>query len=138
MWLLLFYFSSSRCRGLVCDLRFWYFLVILTYFVTLLHDNAPAHTSSIAHMFRSTRACLFKPSLFTDLDPYYLYIFPRQKKNIEGCIYHNRDATRGIWKVLSMVFYLSNRFTNPIMFDIILKNYFSCMLWHKFQEDIIM
>ena len=33
--------------------------------------------------------------------------------------------TRGIWKVLSMVFYLSNLFTNPIMFDIILKNYFS-------------
>ena len=30
-------------------------------------------------------------------------------------------TTRGIWKVLSMVLYLSNRFTNPIMFDIILK-----------------
>ena len=47
-------------------------------------------------------------------------------------------CTRGIWKVLSMVFYLSNRFTNPIMFDIILKNYHSSMLWHKFHGDIIM
>ena len=46
--------------------------------------------------------------------------------------------TRGIWKVLSMVFYLSNRFTNFIIFGIILKNYLSSMLWHKFHEDIIM
>ena len=46
--------------------------------------------------------------------------------------------TRGIWKVLSMVFYLSNGFTNPIMFGIILKSYLSPMLWHKFHEDIIM
>ena len=45
--------------------------------------------------------------------------------------------TRGIWKVLSMVFYLSNRFINPIMFGIILKSYLSSMLWHKFHEDII-
>ena len=46
--------------------------------------------------------------------------------------------TRGIWQVLSTVFYISNRFTNPIMFGIILKSYFSSMLWHKFNEDIIM
>ena len=46
--------------------------------------------------------------------------------------------TRGIWKVLSMVFYLSNRFTNPIMFGIILKSYLFSMLPHKFYEDIIM
>ena len=45
---------------------------------------------------------------------------------------------RGIWKALSMVFYLSNLFTNPIMFDFILKSYFFSMLWHKFHEDIIM
>ena len=45
--------------------------------------------------------------------------------------------TRGIWKVLSMVFYLSSRFTNPIMFGIILISYFSPMLWQKFHEDII-
>ena len=31
----------------------------------------------------------------------------------------------GVWKVLSMVFYLSNQFTNPIMFGIILKRYSS-------------
>ena len=48
------------------------------------------------------------------------------------------NCTRGIWKVLSMVLYLSNQCTNPIMFDIILKNYLSFMLWHKLQEDIIM
>ena len=46
--------------------------------------------------------------------------------------------TRGIWKVLSMVFYLSNRYTNLIMFGIILKSYLFSMLWHKFHEDIIM
>ena len=32
----------------------------------------------------------------------------------------------------------SNRFTNPIMFDIILKSYLSSMLWHNFYENIIM
>ena len=46
--------------------------------------------------------------------------------------------TRGIWKVLSMVFYLGNQFTNLIMFGIILKSYLFSMLWHKFHEDIIM
>ena len=46
--------------------------------------------------------------------------------------------TRGIWKVLSMVFYLSNRFTKPIMFGIILKSHLFSMLWHKFHEDIMM
>ena len=47
-------------------------------------------------------------------------------------------CTRGIWKVLSMVFYLSNRLINPIMFGIILKSHFSTMLWHKCHEDVIM
>ena len=47
-------------------------------------------------------------------------------------------CTRGIWKVLSMVFYLSYRFTKPIMFGIILKSHRSSMLWNKFHEDIIM
>ena len=46
--------------------------------------------------------------------------------------------TRGIWKVLSMVIYLRNRFTKPIMFGIILKNHLSSMLWHKFHADIMM
>ena len=57
----------------------------------------------------------------------------RQQSSRERILY-----TRGIWKVLSMVFYLSNRFTNPIMFDIILKNPLSSMLWYKFREDIVM
>ena len=46
--------------------------------------------------------------------------------------------TRGIWKVRSMVFYLSNQFTNPIMFGIILKSYLSSLLYHKFYEDVMM
>ena len=33
------------------------------------------------------------------------------------------ETTRVIWKVLSMVFYLRNPFTNPIMFGIILKRH---------------
>ena len=45
---------------------------------------------------------------------------------------------RGIWKVLSTVFYLSNRFLKPIIFGIILKRYLSTFLRHKFHEDIIM
>ena len=49
------------------------------------------------------------------------------------CLY-----TRGIWKVLSMVFYLSNRFTKPIMFGILLKSHLSSMLWYKFHEYIVM
>ena len=46
--------------------------------------------------------------------------------------------TRGISKVHSMFFYLSNRFTNPIVFGIILMCYLSSMLWHKFHEVVIM
>ena len=38
----------------------------------------------------------------------------------------------------SMVLYLSNRFTNPSMFGIILKSQPSSMIWHKFHEVIIM
>ena len=46
--------------------------------------------------------------------------------------------TRGIWQVLSMVFYLNNRFINPIMFGINLKRYLSSKLWHNYHEDVIM
>ena len=46
--------------------------------------------------------------------------------------------TRGIWKVFSMVFYLSNRFTNPVMFGFIWKNYLSPIIWHNFHKDIIL
>ena len=53
-------------------------------------------------------------------------------------LHDNALCMRGIWKVLSMVLYLSNQFTNPIMFGIILKRYLSSMLLHKFHEDIIM
>ena len=44
----------------------------------------------------------------------------------------------GIWKVLSMVCYLSTQFTNPIIFGIILKKYLFSLLLHKFHEDVMM
>ena len=47
-------------------------------------------------------------------------------------------STRGIWKALSMVFYLSNRFTKLTMFGTILKNNLSSVLWHTFHENIIL
>ena len=37
-----------------------------------------------------------------------------------------------------MIFYLNNRFTNTVMFGIILKSYLSSILLHKFHMDIIM
>ena len=43
-------------------------------------------------------------------------------------ILHQIINTSDIWKVLSMVFYLSNQFTNPSMFGIILKSYLSSLL----------
>ena len=45
-----------------------------------------------------------------------------------GTVSSKMYYTRGIWKILSMVLYLSNQFTNPIMFGIILKNYLSSFL----------
>ena len=41
-----------------------------------------------------------------------------------SCLEEIKYNTRGIWKVLSMVFYLSNRFTNPIMVGIIYRAIF--------------
>ena len=58
-----------------------------------------------------------------------------QSKHCKGCVVvfmpklNTSKYTRGIWKVLSLVFYLSNRFTIPIMYGIILKSYLSSMLW---------
>ena len=43
------------------------------------------------------------------------------------CLYKLEAYTRGIWKVHSMVFYLSNGLTNPFMFGIILKCYLFSM-----------
>ena len=75
---------------------------------------------------------------------YYIYKVSaicnlRINKNlVEGHVQINSTCTRGIWKVLSMVFLLSNRYIHPIMFGIILKSYLSSMLWQNFHEDIIM
>ena len=40
-----------------------------------------------------------------------------------------------IWKVRSMVVFLSSRLTNPFMFDIIFNSYLSPMLGYKLYED---
>ena len=52
----------------------------------------------------------------------------------------NRDwlITRAIWKVRSMVFFLSNRLTNPFMFGSILNSYLSAMSGHRYQDNIVM
>ena len=65
---------------------------------------------------------------------YKKYSALSSKLELKGLV----KRARGIWKVLSMVFYLSNLFTYPIMFGIILNSYLSSMLWHKFHEDIIL
>ena len=49
-----------------------------------------------------------------------------------------KEFTRVILKVLSMVVYLSNRFTKSIIVGIILKSHLSSMLWHKFHGGIKM
>ena len=59
-------------------------------------------------------------------------------KEKEAAHIKTQTCTRDLWKVLSMVFYLSKRLRNPIMFGTILKSYLSSMLWHKFHEDIMM
>ena len=46
-----------------------------------------------------------------------------------------KPCTRGIWKILSMVQYLSNRITNPFMFGIILNSYLSSMLQNEFEME---
>ena len=72
---------------------------------------------------------------------YEIYIEIKDSKHVldkeslmTNCIsitFHTRiwkiqqQYTRGIWKVRSMVFYLSNRFINPIMFGTILSVIFS-------------
>ena len=65
--------------------------------------------------------------LLDKLDPkpeiYFLAYFELNIKTAGGHSWPHkgfvRVDTRGIWKVLSMVFYLSNQLTNPIMFGII-------------------
>ena len=57
--------------------------------------------------------------MFNDEDPIICRV---------GRTHKQKKSTRGIWKVLSMAFYLSNQFTNPIMFGIILNNYLSFLL----------
>ena len=48
------------------------------------------------------------------------------------------EYTGAIWKLCSMVLYLSYRSTRLFMFSIILNSYYFYMLGHKFQEDVAM
>ena len=74
--------------------------------------------------------CTVPASLHVILIVVSIYIWSKSKLLLHLRVGH----TRGIWKVLSMVFYLSNRFTNLIMFGIILKSYLFSMLWHNFMR----
>ena len=98
-----------------CSLLLWYFLIIPTYYFCAFPRKYYTFATRLAN---STR------------DPREVSHFATSKRL-------NTEITRGIWKVLSMIFYLRNRFTNLIMFGIILKSYIFAILWHKFHEDII-
>ena len=84
------------------------------------------------HQRTETRVCIFSGlASFGHLgiirDPLIVSKFHKEThypKGQENKIY----TTRGIWKVLNMVFYLINRFTNPIIFGIILTSYFFSIL----------
>ena len=71
------------------------------------------------------RQGLLEPDFYGDL------VYKLKKivgsNNFQRSLLKKNPITRGIWKVLSIVFYLSNRFTNPSMYDIILTNYLSSM-----------
>ena len=47
-------------------------------------------------------------------------------------------STRGIWNERSMIFYLSNLFTNPFMLSIVLNGYIPSMLGYTFHKDDVM
>ena len=101
--------------------------------------NGPAHEISIQLHRRAVKAQtsmrirIVSPGI--SLLAYILYLAANQTGYTSKGFAHIRG---GIWNVLSMVIYLSNRFTNPIMFGTILKSRPFTTLWHKFQEDIIM
>ena len=60
-------------------------------------------------------------------------------RNDSGHSYHmSHSSTRAIWKVRSMVFFLSNRLTNSSMFGIILNSHLSSMSGHKFHDNVVM
>lgn len=62
--------------------------------MTLLHDNAPAHKSSIATQFLKHKgvSVLPHPPYSPDLAPCDFFLFPKLKKFLEGRRYHNRNA----------------------------------------------
>ena len=55
----------------------------------------------------------------------------QSQSEFEGLV----SNARGIWKVLSMVQYFSNRLTNSFMFGIILNSYRFSMLRNKFEME---
>ena len=54
------------------------------------------------------------------------------------CTFNIPHFTRAIWKVRSMVFFLSNRLTIPFMFGITLKSYLSSVSGHHCHDNIVM
>ena len=59
----------------------------------------------------------------------------------KGITFCRSVYVKKVMKLLAFIFeqpsYILNRFTNPIMFGIILKSYPSFMLRHNFYEDIM-
>ena len=101
----------------------------------LIHNNAMVHSNGkLWNLNAEKYKNMFSISRSDKVN--HLPLEPKNENNPIQEFYFKR--ARGIWKVLGMVFYLSSRFTKPIMFCIILKSHFSYMLWHKFHEDIIM
>ena len=67
-----------------------------------------------------------------------LIVIKVDNRRNDGRTLISHPATRAIWKVRSMVVFLSNRLTNPFMSGIILNSYLSSMSGHKYHDNIVM
>ena len=119
---------------------------VIKIFVSFIFDR-PFYTG---HPASSEQLENFRKEIFNKQEvDIKMNTMQNRMNDMEGLVHHTNMessmgkkmkrsvSTRGIWKVLSMVFYLSNRFTKPIKVGIILKSHLFSMLWHKFHEDII-
>ena len=77
---------------------------------SLLHDNAPSHTSLIVRQFlaRNQVCVLNHPTYSTDLAPCDFSLFPKLK--LKECVFKGEDTSRTFKK--SKIFFCSNRLRN--------------------------